>query len=196
MFFKSKPAAPPEPDAAPLPVVDPVSPASSSLSELSPEQMRERAAASKKIEAAFGEIVAVLMRSENFRQHTLADLEWLVLPAVLTGQFTLAEAQSRQIGLTSPVALILWAQVSPEIDQRLSENLDQPLRLQLQDWKSGDIPWVTAVAGDAKIVEAMFKTMLNQQWKDRRAKLRVRNAEGKTVIAMIDRAPPGGALSA
>src|SRR5262245_11891405 len=43
---------------------------------------------------AFTQIVAVLMRDRNFRSMPLADLEWLVLPAVMSGQFRLAQAPS------------------------------------------------------------------------------------------------------
>jgi hemolysin-activating ACP:hemolysin acyltransferase len=37
-------------------------------------------------------VVAVLMRDPNFRTMPIADLEWLVLPAVMSGQFRVAEA--------------------------------------------------------------------------------------------------------
>ena len=38
----------------------------------------------------FAQIVAVLMRDANFRNLRLTDLEWLVLPPVMAGQFRLA----------------------------------------------------------------------------------------------------------
>ena len=38
---------------------------------------------SKRLDASFGQIVALLLRSPHYRERTLADLEWLVLPELL-----------------------------------------------------------------------------------------------------------------
>lgn len=80
----------------------------------SPEQARQIA----EIEIAPGQIVSLLMRSTHHKQHSLADLEWLLLPAVLSGQFRIAHAQAQPNGPHSPVAAALWASVSSEVDQR------------------------------------------------------------------------------
>jgi hemolysin-activating ACP:hemolysin acyltransferase len=68
--------------------------------------------------AAFGDAATVLMRSPHYKHYSLADLEWLVLPAIATGQFSLADARHRQIGLSAPVAVVLWASVSAEVDHK------------------------------------------------------------------------------
>jgi hemolysin-activating ACP:hemolysin acyltransferase len=68
----------------------------------------------------------------------LADLEWLVLPAVLSKQVSVVQAQ--QSGVPVPVGVAIWASVSTAVDQRLSD-LSAPLRLQSDEWRSGDIPW-------------------------------------------------------
>ena len=85
---------------------------------------------------SFAHIVAVLMRDPNFRKMRLADLEWLVLPPVMAGQFKLAQMPSplaqvkgKEGGVLVPVAVALWARVSAAIDKELSENLDKPMRL-------------------------------------------------------------------
>src|SRR5262245_15560260 len=39
---------------------------------------------------SFSQIIAVLMRDQNFKNMRIADLEWLVLPPVMAGQFRLA----------------------------------------------------------------------------------------------------------
>ena len=84
----------------------------------------------------FAQAVAVLMRDRNFRSMRLADLEWLVLPPVMAGQFRLAQAPAPlaragagEGGVLVPVAVALWARVSPEIDKRLSDDLEKPLHL-------------------------------------------------------------------
>ena len=51
---------------------------------------RERRQAS--FARSFAQIVAVFMRDRNFRTLTIAELEWLVLPPIMVGQFALAHA--------------------------------------------------------------------------------------------------------
>ena len=63
------------------------------------------AALNLRLSATFGQIVSVLMRTPQHRYAFLSDLEWLVLPAVATGQFSLAEAQDKTSGLSAPVAV-------------------------------------------------------------------------------------------
>src|SRR5882724_2910542 len=71
---------------------------------------------------AFAQIITVLMRSPRYRHYTLGDLEWLVIPPLVTGQFTVANTSLKQNGVTVPVAIALWATVSAEVDKKLSEN--------------------------------------------------------------------------
>ena len=56
--------------------------------------VRPRDARQVRFAQSFAQIVAVLMRDANFRKMRLADLEWLVLPPVMAGQFRLAQAPS------------------------------------------------------------------------------------------------------
>jgi hemolysin-activating ACP:hemolysin acyltransferase len=98
----------------------------------------QQPSAIRQVDMALGQIVTILMRSPQHKQHPLADLEWLVLPAVLSGQCRVARAQ--QSGIAVPVGVALWASVSTAVDQRLSD-LSVPWRLQSDEWRSGDIPW-------------------------------------------------------
>jgi cytolysin-activating lysine-acyltransferase len=97
----------------------------------------QQPSAIRQVDVTLGKIVTILMRSPQHKQHSLADLEWLVLPAVLSGQFRVAQAQ--QSGIAVPVGVALWASVSTAVDQRLSD-LSAPWRLQPDEWRSGDIP--------------------------------------------------------
>ena len=58
----------------------------------------------KHIAASFGQIVTLLMRSPADKAITLQDLEWMVVPAIMTGQFAVADAQSKETGVVMPVA--------------------------------------------------------------------------------------------
>jgi hemolysin-activating ACP:hemolysin acyltransferase len=143
--------------------------------ELSPEQIaevRQGVAKSKQIIASFGGIVSLLMRTQQFKNVPLSSLEELVVPAVTTGQFMIAEAQMKKSGLVTPVAVVLWASVSEEIDQRLSDNGSEPVRLAPKDWKSGDIPWLIIAAGDKRLIKALLERIQETALKGRLLKFR------------------------
>ena len=60
--------------------------------------LRPREARQTRFAQGFARVVAVLMRDPNFRTMPIADLEWLVLPAVMSGQFRVAEAPASLLG--------------------------------------------------------------------------------------------------
>jgi cytolysin-activating lysine-acyltransferase len=109
----------------------------------------------------------------------LADLEWLVLPAVLSGQYRVAQAQ--QSGIAVPVGVALWASVSTAVDQRLSD-LSAPWRLQPDEWRSGDIPWLVELVSDTRTQQALLKHLGETVFRGREIKMRVRDADGKMQI--------------
>ena len=122
-------------------------------------QFQQRAARSKRMQASFGEVVTLLMRSPQFKGMPLAALEQLVVPPIVAGQAMIAEAQNKKTGLVAPAAAILWAKVSDEIDQRLSEAQGQSLNLAQLDWKSGDNPWLIMTAGDPRLVKPLVEQL-------------------------------------
>ena len=143
----------------------------------------------------FAQIVAVLMRDPNFRNMRLADLEWLVLPPVMAGQFRLAQAPSPQGrvkgqegGVLVPVAVALWARVSPDIDKGLSENLDKQIRLRPNEWASGDILWLMAAGGDQRAVPHFLKQLAETEFKGQHVKMRLRGPDGKVVVKALGEA--------
>jgi cytolysin-activating lysine-acyltransferase len=150
------------------------------------ELMRKQAAASKLISASFGEIVGVLMRSQHYRTYTLADLEWLVVPAVLSNQFMVAEARAKDGGFTSPVGVVLWANVSPEVDRRLAADLTQPPRLQPNEWKSGEIAWLIDAVGAQQAVQGMVQRVRGQVFKGRPVKVRTMGQDGQPTLRVLD----------
>jgi hemolysin-activating ACP:hemolysin acyltransferase len=122
-------------------------------------EVKRRAAKSKQLQASFGEIVGLLMRSPQFKDMPLSSLEVLVLPAIANGQFMIAEAQAKKSGFIAPVAAVLWASVSEEVDRRLSASGDAPVKLGPKDWKSGDIPWLIIAAGDQRLIKALLQRL-------------------------------------
>ncbi len=131
-----------------------------------------------------GQIVAVLMQSPQHKHYSLADLEWLVLPAVLSGQFRVVQAQAQQSGAVAPVGVAMWATVSAEADKRLSD-LSAPARLRPDEWRSGDIPWLMELVCDARVQQALLKELSDNTFKNRPVKMRVRGADGKMQIGTL-----------
>lgn len=207
MFFKksspppatdpaSPAATPPAPApaaAVPPPVAAPASPAQAAASTafaqpLNAEDAKKRAALAKHVAASFGEIVTLLMRSPADRQRPLQDLEWMIVPGLMTGQFAIADAQSKETGAVMTVGAVLWAFVSPDVDARLSQAGEQAPRLAPNEWRSGEIPWVVMAIGDPKVLSGLLQQLSKTVFKDKSAKIRARGADGKTVVGRIEMA--------
>ena len=146
---------------------------------------KKRAAAAKRVAASFGEIVTLLMRSRVHKHLTLTDLEWLVVPALTTGQLAIADAQSKDTGHVTPAAAVLWALVSPEVDRRLFKQGDQ-VQLKAKEWQSGDIPWIMMALGDRTITGNLLKRVTKTIFKGRSPKMRTRGPDGKIVVRQFD----------
>jgi cytolysin-activating lysine-acyltransferase len=149
---------------------------------------RQRAAIAVRHSLAFSQIVSLLMRSAQHRRYPIAALQWLVLPPLLTGQFSIAEARSKENGASAPVAVALWAKVSPEVDKRLSEALEQPIQLRPREWRSGDIPWLVAAIGDPRAMPQFLKHLGETVFKGQEVKIRGRGPDGKVIVQMLSSA--------
>ena len=177
-------APPPRAAVASAPAKPPAAPASEANAAAGPisEEARRRAAAAVRHSLAFAQIVSILMHSPRYRHYTLGDLEWLVLPPLLTGQCSVAEAKSKDNGAPVPVAVALWASVSPEVDQRLTETLNTPIRLRPDEWRSGDILWLIDAVGDRRVVPGLLKQLADNTLKGREIKVRGRGEGGKVEV--------------
>jgi hemolysin-activating ACP:hemolysin acyltransferase len=117
-----------------------------------------------KFSATLGQIVLVLMRTRQHKYSFLSDLEWLVVPAIATSQFMVAEHRDSSTGLSLPSAVALWAMVSKDVDGRLSSSPSQPVRLKPEEWVSGTIPWLVEAAGDPRAVGSLLRTLIDKRF--------------------------------
>jgi hemolysin-activating ACP:hemolysin acyltransferase len=147
--------------------------------------LKRRAEISKRLATTRGEIVALLLRSPRYRDQKLSDLRWLMFPPLRTGQYALIEAQSKQHGYTAPVAALFWARVSADVDKRLSETLDQPVRLTPKEWRSGDILWLVETLGDDRGIAALVQRLRATEWSGKPVKARVADGKGKVEVRVI-----------
>lgn len=132
------------------------------------------------------QIVKLMLRSANHRHFSLSDLEWMVLPALNSGQLAMAETKPDQSGLRQPMAVLFWASVSPEIDRRMSSNLDAPIRLRPDEWQSGDILWITDMIGDMSTGHALVKNVLETVLAGRTLKVRSLDSAGKRILLEVN----------
>ncbi len=89
------------------------------------------------LNAILGDACWLLSQSGAHRYNFfLADLEWLVIPAIVNGQYKLFHSENR------PVGFAIWAQVSDEVQKRLAKGAG---KLASQDWRSGKNLWLIDV---------------------------------------------------
>lgn len=133
-------------------------------------------------------IASFLKTQPQFQSAPDRQVETLVGLAVPLGQWLLAESENKEIGQSLPIGAVLWAMVSPGVDERLtaSANSDQPLQLAAEDWKSGDIPWVIVIAGEQSVMQAMLQRLTTKEFKGRSIKMRMKDKEGKTRVAIVN----------
>ncbi len=143
------------------------------------------AALSKLISASIGDAVVVMSKSPAYKFHTLADIEWLVMPAVLTGQIYVAELQHQDTGARAPVAVVTWASVSDDIDQRLRANPTNRIRLLPQDWRSGEHIWIVDVAGEPRQIAATMAELFGTTWKNQAVHIVTPDAENKLRVELL-----------
>lgn len=170
-----------------------VSPSEMQLSDDAKKNMMR----AKMVSASLGAIVSILMRSAEHKQHTLADLEWMIGPAIARQQFAIVESAQGSSGLVVPIATTLWALVSPGVDQRLSSDLERPVRLTPAEWTSGDIPWIIVAAGDGPALTSLLQKVTETRFAASPPKIRVRGRDGKIAVGRLELKPrqPGPAAS-
>jgi hemolysin-activating ACP:hemolysin acyltransferase len=144
------------------------------------------AAASALVSASIGESAVVYSRTPALKHNSLTDIEWLILPAVLAGQFYVVEAANGQGGLRAPIAAATWAFVSPEVDAKLSSDLARRIRLHRDGWKCGEIGWIVDCTGAPRAVSAAIAWLKAGPFKDRNAKIVVRDHAGQARVATLD----------
>ena len=149
--------------------------------KLSKEQM---AKLTREMFSSFGQITTVLMRSAEHRHAFLAELEWLVVPAILSSQYSISSAVQNNTGLAAPQAVVMWAHVSDLVDKRLAAGGGKP-RLRPHEWTSGQIPWLIDVVGDTKSASSLLKTIVEKRFAKTGLKTMHRAADGKYSLQVL-----------
>jgi hemolysin-activating ACP:hemolysin acyltransferase len=147
------------------------------------------AAQHQQFAALFSQAVAVLMRDKNYQHMPLKELEHL-LPPIMVGQCAIANTKAGAEGPLVPVALALWAKVSPEVDRRLGENLDKPIGLRPNEWTSGNIPWLVTIAGASQVLAPFLKQLCEKEFPGKPVKLRASDEAGVRSVQILPPSNP------
>lgn len=162
-------------------------PAKRAISEL---EAQKRQMMAKMVAASFGEVVTLMMRTPRYRKMPIETLETTAAAPVALGQVAIAEAQSKETGAVMPVAAVLWARVSPEVDRRLSDVENETTSLNINEWRSGDIPWIIEAIGERKALGKLLHQLVTTVFKSKPPKMRTTGADGKPTIGRLQRVDP------
>lgn len=141
-------------------------------------------------------IIALMIRDPKFKNLRIADLEWLVMPPIISGQWQIAHGTqpvtapkegappppTRMI----PIAAALWTRVSPEVDARLTASLEKPIILRPEEWTSGDIHWLIALPGETRFLQTFLAEMQKTLFKDKQIKLRGADKDGNPIVTTLN----------
>jgi cytolysin-activating lysine-acyltransferase len=124
------------------------------------------------------------MRSAYYKHYALSDLEWLVVPPMRLGQCAVMDATVN--GRQAPVAVALWASASDEVDKRLSGNLNIPIKLRPDEWRSGDVLWLIDAVGEAKAIPHLLRQVQETVFKARDVKMRTVDANARPIVRLLN----------
>ena len=106
---------------------------------------------------AMGPIIMLYMQSSHRRFQFISDLEWLLLPPLVSGQCKLYMKKEY------PLSFISWAFLDEAAEKRLFQNGG---RLRPDDWKSGDRLWIIDLVAPFGGVENMLGDIRKNEFPD------------------------------
>ena len=113
-----------------------------------------------------------MSQSPSHKQFFISDLEWFVMTPVMLQQFRTYYATDK------PVGVVLWANVSDEVAERLAEGTT---KLRPQDWKSGDKLWIVEVIAPFGGAEEMVKDLKEKVFPSRQVSFLAATKDGRQV---------------
>jgi cytolysin-activating lysine-acyltransferase len=135
------------------------------------------------VASALGEIVWLFSTSPAHRYLFLADLEWMVMPPILLGQFRLFRALER------PAGLALWAYLSDEVEARLNAGIG---KLKPEEWNCGPHLWLVELIAPLGGADEMLADLAANVFKDQCFKLHRTGPDGVRRTVLMGGANSGG----
>lgn len=159
-------------------------PDAETLSDEDRAQARQRLALTLRA-AAFGELVALLMRSTSHRNMPLHELSTLVAPALLLDQYLAAKKKTEEGDASMLVGVAMWAKVSDEIDAKIRANPAAPIRLQMAEWNSGPHHWLVDMIAITPARGALLRDMQKRVGEDVAINIRSKTPDGQPAVVTL-----------
>jgi cytolysin-activating lysine-acyltransferase len=92
------------------------------------DQLQQQAAPSPTMGSMLGDIVWLMSQSPAHKHYALSDLEWMVMPALILGQYRIFRDGKK------PVGVALWAYLSKDVEEKLASGAG---RMRPDEWSAG-----------------------------------------------------------
>lgn len=107
---------------------------------------------------AMGPVIMLYLQSSHRRFQFIGDLEWLLLPPLVSGQCKLYMKKDY------PISFISWAFLDEAAEKRLFQNGG---KLRPEDWQCGDRLWVIDIVAPFGSVEDMLRDFRKNEFPNR-----------------------------
>lgn len=143
--------------------------------QLTPELMAQIGELRSKIQISIGQTLLAMMDLPRYKHISLADFSHLVINPLLRNRVAIAHKSITENGQAkvdeeSIAGIAIYATVSPAVDAKIAEQTKAgvfPIRLNPEDWTSGDLPWLLdVIAADrqqATSVLANFRQVVGEK---------------------------------
>ncbi len=125
---------------------------------------------------AMGPVIMLYMQSSHRRFQFISDLEWLLLPPLVSGQCKLYMKKEY------PVSFISWAFLDEDAEKRLFHNGG---KLRPEDWKSGENLWIIDITAPFGGVENMLRDIQKNEFPGQTIKMIVPDPKTGGIKARI-----------
>ena len=129
---------------------------------------------------AMGHVLWLMMNSKAHKHMTIADMEWLVAPAIQHGQFMILKRGE------VPIAYASWAFLTDDAEQR---RLSGNRRMSAADWALGDRAWLVDLVAPFGGAGAVLQSVKQKFFEDRLLFIEREKSEGVGLEAVE---VPGG----
>lgn len=121
--------------------------------EITPELMSQVGELRSKIQISIGQTLLAMMDLPRYKHISLADFSHLVINPLLRNRVAIAHKSVTENGVSKVdeeniAGIAIYATVSPAVDAKIAEQTKAgvfPIRLNPEDWTSGDLPWLLEV---------------------------------------------------
>lgn len=121
-----------------------------------------------------GDVAWLMIHSANHRRLFVSDLEWMLLPPILAGQFRLVRQGPK------PLAFVSWALFNEATEKLYCQG---NARLRPPDWTSGDRPWIVELVSPFAPPKSLMERIKKDVFPDRPLKVLTRGPDGKSFTA-------------